>query len=210
MTPKQPDMNPSGSQPSTTGRSGERIRIVDDEGRPALMVDGAILSIALVGADPPSGYWAAMLPEGSPRSALLLGLGGGTLAHLLSGRYPGIEMVGIDADQEVIDFALRGFGLQMPNLEVVVGDAFDYVARCRRSFDFVAVDLFVGYSFQHGALARPFLRQLKSIAGSGGEIAFNLFKDKRTEQRLARIGRVLRVHRLDRAGRNLVAHCKGS
>ncbi len=173
------------------------------------MVDGVLLSIAIEGTGPASGYWAAMMPEGSPRSALLLGLGGGTLAHLLARRYPDVEIVGVDADREVVDFARLHFGLALPNLEIVIGDAFDYVEHCYREFDFVAVDLFVGYGFQHGVLAKPFLRQLRAMTGRGGEIAFNLFKDRRTEQRMARISRVLRTYRVDRVGRNVVVHCRG-
>ncbi len=187
----------------------ERIKVVDDEGHPALMVDGVIVSIAVEGKEPPSGYWGAMLPEGSPRSALLLGLAGGTLAHLLNRRYPNIEIVGVDNDEEVIDFARREFGLDLPNLDIVIEDAFEYVARCERRFDFVAVDLFLGYGFQHGVVAKPFLRQLKEIAGHRGEIAFNLFRDARTEQRMVRIGRILRPYRVDRVNRNLVLHCRG-
>jgi spermidine synthase len=185
-----------------------RLHVIEDEGRRALVVDGVIISIAVEEGDPLSGYWAAMLPDGSPKSALILGLGGGTLAHLLCRRYPGIEMVGVDADSEVIQFAREHFGLHLPNLEIVFGDAFDYVERCPRGFDFVAVDLFAGYDFQRGVTSKPFLRKLKTMAGRG-EIVFNLFKDRRTAQHLERIGRVLRVQRLDEAGKNVVAHCRG-
>ncbi len=189
-------------------KTGERLRIMEDEGRRALVVGGVIISVAAGEGGPPSGYWTAMLPGGSPRSALILGLGGGTLAHLLGRRYPGIQMVGVDADAEVIQFARAHFGLDLPNLEVVVGDAFEYVDRCPRGFDFVAVDLFAGYDFQRGVLSKPFLRKLKGMVG-GGEIAFNLFKDRRTAQHLERIGRVLSVQRVDEAGKNVVAHCHG-
>ena len=206
MTPEPPPVN-VGPEPSS--QPPPRIRVVDDDGHPALMVDGVVVSIAIGAADAPSGYWAAMLPDGSPRSALLLGLGGGTVAHLLNRRYPGIELIGVDSDQEVVDFAREQFGLSLPNLEIVVGDAFQYVAQCERRFDFVAVDLFLGYGFQHGAVSKPFLRQLKAMIGHRGEVAFNLFRDRRTDQRLARIGRVMRVYRVDRIKRNLVAHCRG-
>lgn len=174
------------------------------------MVDGVILSAAPNGAEPPSGYWAAMLPEGSPRSALLLGLGGGTLARLLHLRYPSIRMVGVDIDEEVVRFAQEQFGLEIPNLAVVIGDAFTYVEECAEGFDFVAVDLFVGYDFQSRVVSKPFLRALKAMVGSGGEVVFNLFKDRRTEKRLEKIGRVLRVHRVDRVGRNVVVHCRAT
>lgn len=200
----------SGGQGLLGGKGvGRRLRVGNDGRRRALLVDGVILSVAVEGDLPPSGYWAAMLPEGTPASALLLGLGGGTLAHLLNRRYPDIQMVGVDVDAEVVEFALRHFRLGLPNLEVVVGDAFDYVACCDRAFDYVAVDLFTGYDFQRGALAKPFLRRLKWIVGAGGEVVFNLFRDRRTEQHLARIERVLRVLRVDEVGKNVVAHCRG-
>lgn len=186
-----------------------RIQVLQDEGRRALVVDGVTISVEVDEGEAPSGYWGAMLPEGSPRSALLLGLGGGTLARLLARRYPGIQMVGVDSDAEVVEFARERFGLDLPGLEVVVGDAFEYLDGCRRGFDYVAVDLFAGHAFQRGVLSRPFLRKLKSLAGRG-EVVFNLFQDRRTEQYLKRIGRVLRVQRVDRIGKNVVSHCRGS
>ncbi len=192
------------------GTTEDRIRVVDDDGHPALAVDGVILSVAVDGSEPPSGYWAAMLPDGSPGSALLLGLGGGTLAHLLSQRYPSIQIVGIDCDAEIVEFARRHFRLDLPNLEIVLGDAFGYVEHCTRGFDFVAVDIFVGYDFQRGVLAKPFLRRLKSMIGHGGEVVFNLFRDRRTDTHLDRIARVLRIFRVDRVGRNVVVHCRGN
>jgi len=185
-----------------------RLRVGEDEGRRALLVDGVIVSVAVEGNHPPTGYWAAMLPEGSPRTALLLGLGGGTLAHLLDRRYPRIQMVGVDCDEELVCFAQQQFGLDLPNLKVVIGDAFQYLDACDRPFDFIAVDLFAGYDFQRGSIAKPFLRKLKAIAGRG-EVVFNLFKDRRTEQHLNRIRQILRVCRVDEVGKNVVVHCRG-
>jgi hypothetical protein len=141
-----------------------RLCVEEYEGHRALMADGVILSVAVGEADPPFGYWAAMLPEGSPKRALLLGLGAGTLAHLLTRRFPEIRIVG--------------------------------------------VDLFCGHAFQRGALSRPFLRHLKTIAGPRGEIAVNLFKDRRSTVYVNRLARVLHVHRLERLTRNVIVHCR--
>jgi spermidine synthase len=149
-----------------------------------------------------------MLPEGSPKSALLLGLGAGTLAHLLTRRFPDIRIVGVDIDPEIVEFARRHFDLALPNLQVVVGDALAYAAYCTDRFDYVAVDLFCGHAFQRGALSRPFLRHLKTIAGPMGEIAVNLFKDRRSTVYVNRLARVLHVHRLERLTRNVIAHCR--
>ena len=185
-----------------------RLCVEEYEGHRALMEDGVILSVAVGENDPPFGYWAAMLPEGSPKSALLLGLGAGTLAQLLTRRFSDIRIVGVDIDPEIVEFARLHFDLALPNLQVVVGDAFAYAARCSECFDYVAVDLFRGHAFQRAALSRPFLRHLKTIAGPTGEIAVNLFKDRRSEVYVNRLARVLHVHRVERLTRNVIVHCR--
>jgi len=59
------------------------VRIGEDGGRAALLVDGVVQSISPADGLVEGGYWAAMLPSGRPHSALSLGLGGGTLARML-------------------------------------------------------------------------------------------------------------------------------
>ncbi len=193
---------------SAGGESAQGLAVEEYEGRRVLMQDGVILSASVTEGDPPFGYWTAMLPEGTPRTALLLGLGAGTLAHLLARRFLGIRIVGVDIDPRVIEFARDHFDLTVPNLEIVIGDAFVYAADCRDPFDYVAVDLFCGHAFQRGALAKPFLRSLKAIAGPTGEIAINLFKDRRGEVYVNRLSRVLAIHRVERLPYNIVAHCR--
>jgi spermidine synthase len=184
------------------------LAVEDYEGHRVLIQDGVILSVALLERDPPFGYWTAMLPEGVPRNALLLGLGAGTLAHLLTRRFPDIRIVGVDIDSQLIDFARQHFDLALPNLEVVIGDAFAYAAECRDQFDYIGVDLFCGHAFQRGALAKPFLRHLKAMAGPTGEIVINLFRDRRSETRVNRLARILHIQRVIRLERNVVAHCR--
>ena len=193
---------------STGAESSHGLAVEEYEGHRVLMQDGVILSASVTEGDPPFGYWTAMLPEGTPRTALLLGLGAGTLAHLLARRFPGIRMVGVDIDPRVVEFARHHFDLAVPHLEVVIGDAFAYAADCRDPFDYVAVDLFCGHAFQRGALAKPFLRSLKTIAGPAGEIAVNLFRDRRGEVYVNRLARILAIHRVVRLPYNIVVHCR--
>jgi spermidine synthase len=185
-----------------------RLEVEEYDGHRVLIQDGVILSVAVTDGDPPFGYWTAMLPEGAPHTALLLGLGAGTLAHLLTRRFPGIRIVGVDIDSSVIEFARRHFDLALPNLEVVIGDAFAYAAHCRERFDYLAVDLFCGHAFQRGAVARPFLRHVAAIAGPTGEIVVNFFRDRRGDVYVGRLARILAIHRVTRLTRNIVVHCR--
>ncbi|HSB68428.1 MAG TPA: methyltransferase domain-containing protein [Candidatus Methylomirabilis sp.] len=197
----------SAATPDGRPGAGVRLEVGEFEGHRALVADGVIFSVDVTKADPPFGYWTAMLPSGTPHTAILLGLGAGTLAHLLNRRFPGIRITGIDNDPEVLAFARAHFDLDLPNLKVIVADAFDYVARCRRRFDFVAVDLFVGSAFERGVLSPAFLQRLDAIRSYEGEIAFNLYRDQHARTYLAEIRRVLQVSRVNRLRHNIIVHC---
>ena len=180
-----------------------RVRVGEDEGRRALLVDGVVQSVAVEDAEA-GGYWAAMLPDVRPRRALVLGLGGGTIVHLLRRRFGPFAVVGLETDPEVLALARAEFGLDWPELQVRIEDAFAYVAACRERFDYVCVDLYRGNRAERGVLSRPFLRGLKALARPGAEIALNLFFDRRAASAVQRIGRVLTVRAAQRIGKNLV------
>ncbi len=185
-----------------------RVRLVEVDGHLYLTVDGLTMSAVVRHGRASPGYWEAMLPGLAPSKALVLGLAGGTIAHLLRHRYPDAQIVGVDTDQEVLEFARLHLGLEWPGLEVVAVDAFQYVAACRQHFDYIAVDLFDNQGFVRPVLSRRFLRQLKRIAAPGGEIVFNLFKERRTGKYVHRIGLILPVSRIAPTGYNLVVHCR--
>lgn len=154
-----------------------------------------------------SGYWGKLLPHARPRRALLLGLGGGTIARLLLRRFGPLSMVGVDSDAEVLTLARAELGLEQPGLEVIEGDAFEYVADSherRDAYDYICVDLFRGGQFERGVLARSFLRQLASIATPGAELVFNLFQSRRASVDVQRLARVLTIRSTEQADRNVV------
>jgi len=184
------------------------LQLDDYDGRRALYTDGVIHSIAVEDGEDVPGYWPTMLPDRAPQRALILGLGGGTLAHLLARRYPAAEIVGVDNDEELLAFAREHFGLALPRLRVVVADAFAYVWTCAERFDYLAVDLFAGHVFQRGVLARPFLRRLRALGRPGAGVAVNLFRDGRAAAHVARLGRVLPVQRVLRLRNNVVVHAR--
>jgi spermidine synthase len=167
------------------------------------LVDNVVQSI-LVEPGTPGGYWAKMLPSVRPRCALLLGLGGGTLARLLALRFGPLPIVGIDDDAELLALAQSRFELGQEGLEIRLADAFAFVARCSEQFDYVAVDLYRSGALDRRVLGRPFLRSLKRLATPGAEIAFNLNRRRNLEPWLARIERVLVVRTTERVGENTV------
>jgi spermidine synthase len=186
---------------------GPRVRMAEDEGQRALLVDGVVQSVAVEGPALGPGYWPAMLPDVRPRRALLLGLGGGTIAHLLVRRFGPLSLVGVEADAEVLALARAAFDLALPSLVVVEADALAYVASCGERFDYICVDLYRGAEIERGALARPFLRRLKTLLLPGGVAVFNLFQDRRTARRVHRLQQVFPWASAEAVGKNVVVRC---
>jgi spermidine synthase len=182
------------------------VSIGMDRGRRALLVDGVVQSVAPEAAL--GGYWEAMLPDHAPGLALLLGYGGGTLARLLTARWPAVRVVGVDNDPRVLTAGRDAFGPLPCSIALVLADALTFLAGCAAGFDFVAVDLFQGERVPRGAYGRPFLRGVRRALRPHGRAAFNLFDDERADTRIDRIQRTLHVERVVRVGDNRIVHCR--
>jgi len=178
--------------------------IGESAGRRALLVDGVVQSVDP--DDAASGYWQAMIPDQRPASALLLGLGGGTVAHLLVRRFGPLPITGVDASAEVIGLAQQAFALTELPLAVVQADALQFVHGTDEHFGFVAVDLYRGDRLASGVLALPFLRALAARLMHGGTVAYNLFADAYLDGRVLRLERVFERLRLDAVGANAIFH----
>lgn len=177
------------------------------------------------------GYWGLMLPEGCPERALLLGLGGGTVATLLARRCPATRITGVERDATVLALARSDFALDtLPHLEVVEADAFAWVeaqttgggdetgatpylpylpyapAPGVAPYDYICIDLFEAGRMTVGTLATPFLRRVAALLAPGGLVTLNLMVTARTPEHLRRLGRVFTLQRVRKLHGNLVLH----
>jgi spermidine synthase len=82
--------------------------------------------------------------ERPPRDVAVLGLGGGSVARVLRALAPRAHIVGVENDPQVISAARLALGLDELDLEIVTGDALDWLRCERRRFDVVIEDLFIG------------------------------------------------------------------
>ena len=189
---------------------GHVVREGEDDGRRVLLVDGVVQSVLDDAAE--AGYWGAMIPDTCPERALILGLGGGTIVRLLHARFGPGPIVGIDVDGDVLAFARRELTLLLnPELELFEADAFDYVDAAvdqGEHFDYACVDLFRADAMPPEVTRRPFLRSLKRLLAPRGIAAFNVFADRRTDDRVRRIERVFRVLERRVVGKNVVVWCR--
>jgi spermidine synthase len=188
-------------------------RLVRQEGRRAIAVDDVVQSIEVRPDELTPGYWPEMLPRRVGARALLLGYGGGTIAHLLLRLSDQVEVLAVDDDAAMLALARTDprFRIDDPRLTVEQGDAFALVRRLEEAgqrFDHVVVDLYRGKDMVRAALARPFLRRVNALLADDGTAAFNFARDRRTARRLRRLGQHLTLVETRLVGLNCVVHCQ--
>jgi spermidine synthase len=185
-----------------------RVWLGEDEGQTALLVDGVVQSVVVDDGPLGPGYWPLMIPETRPDHALILGMGGGTIANLLLRRFGSIRITGVESDPRIIHLARSAFGLDLPNVDIIEGDAFQFVAEADARYGYIAVDLFAANTIPREIFARPFLKRIRALLEPGGLTAINFFRDRRTADRIRRIGEVFpRVEVVD-SRKNVVARCR--
>lgn len=178
-----------------------------EAGRKILRVGGVIQSVSVDEAYS-SDIWDAMVPREQPANALILGLGGGTIASLITQRWGPIPIIGVERDPAVAWLARREFGLAtLPNVEIVVADAFEYVRRCERRFDAICVDLYVAGRMSHGVLGGAFLRDVARLLTPEGAATINLWRSPYLSSQLHHVRRHLEVRELAEVDENVVAVC---
>jgi spermidine synthase len=206
-----------------TARSTLRPMVVIEGGRKLLRVGGVIQSVHVDDAYE-ADIWDAMLPRERPENVLILGLGGGTMAQLLSARFGPLPITGVERDPAVIWLARHEFGLaHLPNVRIVEEDAFAFVRRAAArqgiwkskdpsttrdaEYDTICVDLYTAGKMAHGVFDPIFLRALARILTRGGTSTFNLWRSPYLADQLRRIERTFVVRELLEVGENLVARC---
>jgi spermidine synthase len=152
-----------------SGLGARPIARVED-GRKVLRVGGVIQSVE-VDDRYVADVWDAMLPRERPDSALILGLGGGSIATLMTRSWGPLEITGVERDPEIVRLACDEFGLNgLPHMSVVTADAFAWMRANQRRFGAICVDLYQAGRLAHGALGAAFLRDVRRALAPGGEV----------------------------------------
>jgi spermidine synthase len=113
------------------------------------------------------------------RQVLILGLGAGSLLHILWKHYRlDCEVTGVEACPEVLRLAREHFGLgDWPKLFVVETWAEDFVREDTEQYDLVIVDVFVDDQVPSSLSQPAFLGHLRERVAPGGLLLFNRIAD---------------------------------
>jgi len=154
-----------------------KIQVASFFGNRRIMVDGLIQTGGLL-----EGVWKKALSKinNKPsliKNCLILGLGGGTLAELISQKWPAAGIMGVEIDKEMIRLGKKYFTLdKIPHLKILNQDAIKIINKGElpiNNFDLIFIDLYLGRKVPSGSEKEDFLNCLKSILSEDGLIIIN-------------------------------------
>lgn len=130
-----------------------------------------------------------------PHSVLMLGLAGGTSLRTLRHLLPTCRFTAVDIDGEIVRLARQHMALDATKVDVVIGDAYAWLQKNRRTFDVVIDDIYLAGRtdvFRPQAMDRTLLRLLRRSVAPGGILAVNLVTGPGHRTAQTAIRRILR------------------
>lgn len=172
-----------------------KISVIEIGQTRKLSVDGIVQSVNWDSPNAGRQVWGRLvenLHEQQPnlKTVMVLGLGGGSMQHLLAKKFPGIHITSVEIDKVMVDVAKKYFGLdEIPNHRIIVGDALKVVAVPEEfgiphnSMQAVIVDIFLGQKYPDLGSSGNFFAGLKSLVIPGGLIVFDrIYHEQHQEQ----------------------------
>ncbi|WP_395049731.1 spermidine synthase [Flavobacterium sp.] len=109
------------------------------------------------------------------KSILVLGVAGGSVIRTLVDEihFKG-KITGVDIDQAVIEIANAYFKLnKIPNLEIIIDDASEFVQKTKNKFDLIIIDIFQDTKMPDFLFETYFLNRICFLLNPKGFVLFN-------------------------------------
>ena len=113
-----------------------------------------------------------------PETILVLGLGAGTIPSYLYHKFPKTKIYVVEILPELKEIASDYFSMpRNERLEIVIGDAYDYVMKTQIQFDLIFMDVFSKNAIPKKFCTEEFYTGLKRLISANGYVAFNTWID---------------------------------
>ena len=159
--------------------AGESVRlysngVLHSQFNPNHPISGAIWDLLLL---------PAFLLKKQPKKILLLGLGGGTLVHLIRVFFPLAHITCVDLDKEHIRIAKKYFKIPRNTVTLIHGDAYQELRSMRARFDWIIDDVFqhVNGEPERGSNNYQLLNTYKKNLSSEGMLSLNVIGKNQLE-----------------------------
>jgi spermidine synthase len=119
-------------------------------------------------------------------SILVLGVAGGSVIRTLTDeiKFKG-KITGVEIDPTILDIANKYFKLDtIPNLEIVIDDAFEFVLKTKTQYDLIIIDIFQDTTMPNFLFEDFFINRINTLLNTNGFILFNtMVITKKDEER---------------------------
>jgi predicted membrane-bound spermidine synthase len=116
-------------------------------------------------------------------SALLIGLAGGTAARQMADAYPGIQVDGVEIDPEIARLAKKYFGLDRPDVNIILQDGRYYLRNTDKTYDIIGVDAYRQPYIPFQLTTKEFFQEVSDHLNDGGAAVVNVGRTE-TDYRL--------------------------
>jgi len=106
---------------------------------------------------------------------LVLGVAGGSVIKTLTNeiKFEG-KITGVEIDSSIIALANEYFQLnEIPNLQIVIDDAFEFVLKTKEKYDLIIIDIFQDTTMPNFLFEEFFINRIGFILKDNGFILFN-------------------------------------
>jgi len=122
-------------------------------------------------------YWDSLVPEEVSLAAdarvLLLGLGAGTVAKIITHRFGPVAIDGVEIDPLMVSLGQKYFALDEPNLNIIIADAASFVKEARFKYDLICLDIFLGGVVPKEFESEEFFTDVRELLRDEGLLAIN-------------------------------------
>jgi spermidine synthase len=111
----------------------------------------------------------------SMESILILGVAGGSVIKTIVDeiQYKG-RITGVEIDSDIIQIANDHFQLhEIPNLKIIIDDAFEFVLKTREKYDLIIIDIFQDTTMPNFLFEKFFMNRIGFLLNPHGFILFN-------------------------------------
>jgi spermidine synthase len=109
------------------------------------------------------------------KNIVVLGVAGGSVIKTLVDeiKFEG-KIIGVEIDKEIITIANDYFKLDtIPNLEIIIDDAFEFVLKTRDKYDLIIIDIFQDTTIPNFLFEDFFINRINYLLKTNGFILFN-------------------------------------
>lgn len=120
------------------------------------------------------------------KRALVLGLGGGSVAKIINKNWPDAKITGVDLDPNMVSVGKKYLGLDKIKTDIVIEDAMKFItkaAKKKSKYDLICIDLYIGDNFPEKFEKIEFVKNVRKVLTEKGAAVFNrLYYDEKRKQ----------------------------